>query len=130
MSRVFGTVFRDDNEDGIRDPRETGIVGSPVSLVCNGIEVGSMRSTPDYHFVNVPVGDCEVRLGGPQEATKRITVKSDSENRADLAVVDAASPLALTGANSRRLVGAAIVMIWLGLLLVGKRRRRSLARID
>lgn len=66
LGRICGTVYRDDNENGVRDPQETTRFGN-VSVSLSGPRPGAAQTNAsgDYCFNDLPPGSYRVVIAVP-----------------------------------------------------------------
>lgn len=67
LGAIRGTVFSDDNIDGVRDPEEAGLQGIPVRLLSEAPDFEPLLrltdSTGEFEYPNLPAGAYTVELG-------------------------------------------------------------------
>jgi uncharacterized repeat protein (TIGR01451 family) len=82
---IAGTVWRDGNPDGERQPDEESIAGVELTLIGDGTELDSSRSDDDgtYRFAEVAPGTYVVRLDPPEAHGASVPHKAAAREAAD-----------------------------------------------
>jgi large repetitive protein len=128
---VQGTLWIDRNNDGQQASSEL-LIGARVTLVCNGLLVGTTTATPKYKFTQVPEGECKVTID-PTSVPAEISDLVDPSGRSVFVkgeqVINLDDPfavpanLAFTGSDARLFASLGAALLGLGLLIRGRRHR-------
>ncbi|WP_394940460.1 SdrD B-like domain-containing protein [Psychromicrobium sp. YIM B11713] len=90
LGTIGDTVWRDDNNNGIQDPKEPGVPGITVKLLDKDGKVIRQTTTDQngkYQFTDVPAGDYSVQIDVPKDAkTSKQGQGSDRAKDSDINV--------------------------------------------